>query len=91
MDKVRLPKDFKEFDGDEIMSNFDGVVNFKVAEAVKGEKLFSTYPGWNFYGYVWWEDKWYCEVWQYGGYSETFSAESLGDLKTEICDKYGYD
>lgn len=87
----RIPDSFKDCD-ECIMSNFDSVIELDVVRKIKGEKYYAHYPGYNFCGYVWWEDdKWHCEVWRYGMYRQTFSSEYLDDLKECISAEYGYD
>lgn len=91
---VRLPEDFKEFDGEEIMSNFDGKVVEETAEAIKGKPLFSRYPGLNFHGKVWWNtttSKWCCEVWCYGSYRKTVIENDLEDIINTVSDEFGRD
>lgn len=89
---MQLPNSFKEYNGEEIMSNFDGQINFRTAQAIKTNPLYSGYSGWYFYGYVWWEEgQWHCDVWQYRSYKETFSSSTLEELKNDVCDSYGYD
>jgi len=52
---IRVPDDFHEFDGEEIMSNFDREINRNTERCIKGNKMFSRYAGWNFNGLVWWD------------------------------------
>ena len=89
---IRIPEKFQEFDGDDIMLNFDRAVVEETAIAIKGEELFSRYAGWNFNGMVWWQDeKWHCEVWQYRSYMETVSEDTLDEIMITVSDKYGYE
>lgn len=92
MKTQRLSKDFSEYGGDEIMSNFDGRVVQETADKIKGKPLFSTYSAWNFNGRVWWNnEKWLCEVWIYKTYIETVICDNLSDIMDNLCDKYGND
>lgn len=87
---VRRPENFDEFDGEEIMSNFDGEIIKKTLQAIKGKNLFSTYSGWNFNGKVWFElDSWFCEIWVYGCFKETFIEKSCEDIMENVSNKYG--
>jgi len=88
----RMPESFSEYEGEEIMSNFDGRVVEESAKAIKGKELFSRYAGWNFNGKVWWQnDKWLCEVWCYRSWRETFVCETPKELMEEISSEYGYE
>lgn len=88
---IMVPKDFLEYDGDEIMSNYDGLVMEETVSAIKGNKFYSHYSGWHFNGKVWFQDnRWHCEVWQYHSHMETISANSPQELMTNVSDKYGY-
>lgn len=85
----RVPDDFIEF-GDVIMSNVDHKIHYDIAEKVKNNKFYSAYPGWNFYGKLWWHDnKWNCEIMCYLCYTITLSSESLEEIMNEACKLYG--
>ena len=88
----RMPDTFTEYSGDEIMSNFDGQIVQETTDAIKGQELFSRYAGWNFNGKVWFEnEKWNCEVWRYGSWSQTFNADTLEEIMSDVCSEYGSD
>lgn len=87
---LRIPEYFIEYNGEEIMSNFDHLIKKETAKTIKGRDLFSRYSGWNFNGMVWWAKGWNCEVWCYRSYIETFSGE-LEDIMNDVSDKYGQD
>jgi len=90
---LKLPEHFTEV-YDDIMSNFDGMINQPVVEAIKGKELFSRYSGWNFNGRVWWDgenQKWCCEIWVYGARQKTLMSNDLEEIMTDVCDQYGYD
>ena len=87
-----LPLNFNELFGDGLMSNYDGLIDQKVADLLKGEPLFSRYAGWNFNGKVWWEDsRWHCEVWRYGSHVNTISEDTLEEIMHSVCEMYGYE
>ena len=89
---LRIPESFLEYEGEEIMSNFDGAIVSETAEAIKGKELFSRYSGWNFNGKVWWQNNlWNCEVWCYGSFQKTFNAETLDEIMSDVCSEYGSD
>ena len=85
----RIPEGYEEIE--EVMSNFDREVDQEVADQLKSGKYFAPYPGWNFYGRVWWEDEWFCEVWVQGSYDGTYNASTLEELMKDVSDFYGYD
>lgn len=85
----RIPDDFSDTD-DTVMSNFDGVINSDIAEAIKGKPLYAQYTGWNFCGNVWWQNNvWCCEVFCYDSWRETFVSETLDGIMSDVCEKYG--
>ncbi len=88
MGNLRKPDNFELYD-EGIMSNFDHEIEHDVANKIKGKKLYSTYSGWNFCGYVWWQNnEWHCEVWTYNSYAETFSG-TLEDIMSDVSFEYG--
>ncbi len=89
---IRIPDDFQPYGGfdDNIMSNFDHVVNHEVANAIKGKPFYASYSGWNFNGSVWWQNEmWHCEIRAYWSYRETISAKTPEELMESVCEKYG--
>ena len=86
---LRIPEDFTNHD-ESLMSNCDWEIDRKVESEIKGEPLFASYPAWNFFGNVWWQnEKWHCEVWTYKSYDETFSSETLEGIMSDVSEKYG--
>lgn len=84
-----IPEHFTEHH-DSIMSNFDHMIDYKVADEIKNQPMWAEYPGWDFYGKVWFEDnKWHCAVKCYGSHVNTISEDNLEDLKSSVCDQYG--
>ena len=89
---LRMPEHFEEFDGEELMSNFDGKIVEATAKAIKGKELFSRYAGWNFNGKVWWDansSKWCCEVWCYRSWSATIIEDELTDIRDSVSERWG--
>lgn len=77
---------------DTVMSNSDHTIENDVAEKLKQGKFYSQYAGWNFCGYVWWNnDKWSCEVWTYNSISEIIDGSTLEGIMEKVSDKYGYE
>ncbi len=73
-----------------IMSNLDHTINHDVGEKLKTGKYYSQYSGWNFCGYVWWnENKWSCEVWQYNEIVDVIHATNLAHIMIMVSEKYG--
>lgn len=88
----KLPDNYSEYDGEILMSNFDGKINQKTTKVIRNKDLFSHYAGWNFNGKVWWDDNnWNCAVWVYGNHRETVTRQTLGEIMTEVSDEYGYE
>ena len=74
------------------MSNFDHQVDEGLAQALTETPIFASYSGWNFHGYVWFEDRqFHCEVWTYNAYRGTVSAATLEEIMEAVSDHYGYD
>jgi hypothetical protein len=87
----RIPESFTGF-SESVMSNFDYDIDEKVAEAIKDKPLYAQYSSWNFCGYVWWQNgKWCCEVWTYGSWNETFVADTLSEIMSDVSSEYGSD
>jgi len=75
-----------------IMSNSDHVIDYDVVERIKASGEVAEYPGWNFFGNVFFKDnKWYCNVWQYGSVTDLIVSDTIENLKSEVCSRYGND
>jgi len=91
MKDIRIPQDYEEYSED-VMSNFDHEIDEVVAKHIKNKKLFASYPGWNFYGKVWYKHKqWNCEVWTYKSYNTTFIADTLREIMDNVSWEYGHE
>ena len=87
----RIPESFTEYP-ESIMSNCFHEIDNNVAEAIKDKPLYAQYAGWDFCGYVWWQNcKWCCEVWTYKSWCETFVADKLQDIMSDVSLEYGND
>lgn len=86
-------KDFSKFNYvGTIMSNFDNSIENWAEEKLKNEKVYGKYPGWHFCGRVWYEnDKFHCEVWQYGYPIEIVSANNLEQIMKNVSNEYGWE
>lgn len=74
-----------------VMSNCDHKIDLKVAGQLQEGGCYAQYAGWNFCGYVWWEDQtFHCEVWIYHSPQEIVSG-SLEAIMDTVCEKYGDD
>lgn len=88
-----VPEDYEE-SAEEFCSNFDGYINYDILLTLQKEKIWAGYPGWYFYGRVWYDKiakKYCCEVKQYCQHIDTLSSETAEGLKHLVCEKYGYD
>lgn len=91
---MRLPDKYKEYQGENVMSNFDHEIMIEIVKVIKGKNLFSRYSGANFHGLVWWDidsKKWFCDVCCYHRYEKTFEADTLEEMMKDICCEYGDD
>jgi hypothetical protein len=85
---VRLPDDFEEIELG--MSNFDHTIDEGFAEKLKSGKYFGRHAAWDFNGLVYWlKGKFHTDVWVYGSYQESFSADSLEELMELANEEYG--
>lgn len=89
MDKlIKLPKEY--YETKTVMSNIDHSIDKKVEKEIVDGKYYGQYASWNFCGYVWHqEEKFYCEIWVYGSHVETIQADTLEEIMSEACSKYG--
>ena len=74
------------------MTNFDHSIDDGLADALKAKagEVYAQYAGYNFCGYVYFEDtKFQCDVWVYNTKRETISKESLPAIMESVSDKYG--
>ena len=88
-----IPKSYKECP-DSVMSNCDHEIEGDEAKILKEEKKWSAYPGWNFWGGVWWNrrrKKWSCVVLCYHDHVNTIHADTLEEIMQEVSDEYGYE
>lgn len=77
----RIPVDFTEVD-ESIMSDIDGSIDYELAEQIKGKPLYTSYPAYNFIGYIWWRnDKWCCEFWRYNCPNGYIECDTLEDIR----------
>lgn len=79
--------------GDDVCSNFDGVIIEEVAEQLKVDPtIYADYPGWNFHGSVWYADgQFHCEVWVYNSPREIISEDDMESIRESVCQEYGHD
>lgn len=75
-----------------VMSNFDREIDTALAEQLRSGDCVGEYTGWNFFGYVWFEDgEFYCMVKQYQAHAATLSAQTLEELMEDVSARFGYD
>lgn len=88
-----IPEGWEEHD-ENLMSNFDGIVNENVEKDLINNDLYAGYTAWEFYGSVWYDKEeklWYCKVMRYHSHVDTISADSPSELRKEVSDIYGYE
>lgn len=77
---------------DVCMSNFDHQIEEWAEDKLKNEEIVLDYTGWNFCAHVWWcrhDEKFKCEVDQYGSHRSTEEGETLQDIMNKCCELYG--
>jgi hypothetical protein len=91
MGDKRMPEDLMEIGSPAGMSNCGHTIDPGIEDALRGGK-YTHYAGWNFNGIVWFDaGLFHCEVWRYGSYGETVSADTLEGIMESVSDKYGWD
>lgn len=76
---------------EDVMSNFDGIIDKEIEKELRTKFSYSKYPAWNFCGSVWFENnKFYCEIWQYGSITKVINGDTLEDVMRVACEWYGY-
>jgi DhnA family fructose-bisphosphate aldolase class Ia len=90
---VRLFGGQDAIESDRIMSNFDHTIDPGLEEELKeNPKHIAQYAAENFCGYVFYrEGKFHCVVMRYREVVELISADTLEEIMTECCEKYGSD
>jgi len=74
-----------------MMSNFDYEIEPGTKNRLKSEKVYCGYAGWNFYGTVWFDGRFKCQVKQYKRHVDTVEARTLKELMKKVSAKYGQD
>lgn len=88
MTNRRIPRGLTPTDLE--MSNFDLSIDDDMGAALRAGGTMAEHCAWNFHGDVWFEDgQFHEEVWAYGAYRETFSAETLEELMELANAEYG--
>ncbi len=76
----------------EVMSNFDGEIDYDIAEKLKENSTFyAGYAAWDFHGDIFYhEGKYYGIIWQYHKWVNTIVADTIENLKSTACYLHGY-
>lgn len=75
----------------EVMSNFDQIIDRDVEKLLKSSDYYTAYPAWNFYGEVWYDgENFHCQVEQYHAHMDTIIATTLEEIMEEVSDQYGW-
>lgn len=75
---------------DDVMSNFDHVIEKDIEEKLREGNCYAGYPAWNFHGTVMYKDnKFICEIKRYGCLIDTIEAETLEGIMEEASNRYG--
>ena len=77
---------------DDLMSNFDHIVNKDIEKIlIENNNIKANYPGWEFHGTCWYhENMFYCRVMRYGSVVGYYNAETPEELMEEVSSIYGY-
>ena len=74
-----------------MMSNFDHEIKPGTEDRLKSEKVYCGYTGWSFFGAVWFDGKFKCQVKQHRQHVDTIKGRTLKELKENVSIEYGYD
>lgn len=87
------PDDYSEWGWPAGISNCDFTVDDGCEDALRNERVFTRYAGWNFNGKVWLdaEGAFSCQVWCYRSPVATVRADSLHDLMHAVSAEWGYE
>ena len=83
------PQGFEDYG--KIMSNYDRKIDEDAEEYLKSNKACGGYTGWNFYGTVWFDEKFKCEVKQYMCHVATLYGDSLLEIMDKVSQQFGFD
>lgn len=76
--------------GEFVMTNFDHTIDRDCEWRLRAERVIMHYAGWHFCGDVWFADnRYHCLVFQRHIPQEIISADTLDEIMSEVCDKYG--
>ena len=74
------------------MSNYDHVIDRKIEKKLTKGNYCAGYPGWNFYGTVWFDKKrkvFCCQIECCGVRVETIEAKTTKEIMDLACATYG--
>jgi hypothetical protein len=84
-------EDFYETENN-LVSNFDRVIDKNVEQELITNNCKSDYPAWNFHAYVWHDDsKFYCEVEIYHNIEGIYDYDTVEELIEDISDMFGWE
>lgn len=79
-------------ESDASMSNFDHVVEDRLADELADGEHMAGYAGWNFHAYVYRPgDVYVADVHRFHAHVTFIAAATLEDLMADVSDEYGYD
>lgn len=74
-----------------LCSNFDFTIDERIKPLVENGTHTGDYTGWNFFGNIWYDIEWYCEVKQYCYVMKIVEASTLEELMGYVSDEFGYE
>lgn len=83
---TRVPDNFRCYP-ELVVTDFNGRINYKVAEYIKLRALFSEFAAWGLTGKIWWDKKeniWCTEIWKKSLYITSLCGETIEDLLFSI-------
>ena len=74
-----------------MMSNSDHEIEPGTEKRLKSENVYCGYAGRDFFGLVWFDGKFKCQVKQYRQHVDTIKARTLKKLMENVSTEYGQD
>lgn len=86
-DTLTVPADAKYIGT--LMRNLDREVDGAVADKLRTGNYEAAYAAWNFFGHVWWDGAYHCQIMRYHAHIATITADTPEELMEECSNWFG--